>query len=67
MVPGPSGDVASWQRDGVAGVNYINYDTYEKYFTFHHTEGDTLNVLRPDDIDHTAAMWAAVSWMIANA
>lgn len=38
----------------------------EKYFWFHHSQGDRMDVLDPDNLDKATALWAAVSYVIAD-
>jgi carboxypeptidase Q len=40
----------------------------EKYFYFHHSEGDSMSVWQGDKspLDKCAALWAATSYVIAD-
>lgn len=38
----------------------------DKYFWFHHSQGDRMDVLDPDTLDKATALWAAVSYVIAD-
>jgi carboxypeptidase Q len=39
----------------------------EKYFWYHHSDGDTMNVWESKDtLDKCAALWAAASYVIAD-
>ncbi len=60
------GEPESWARQGIPGFFYINMDRYQYYFIFHHTQGDFMTVLKPDDIDYTAALFASFANIIAN-
>ena len=48
------------------GVPVSSLDTQnERYFYFHHTEGDTMSVLDKDELDKCQALWTAVSYALA--
>ena len=38
----------------------------EDYFFYHHSNGDTMTVLDPDEMDQCAALWTIISYCIAN-
>lgn len=38
----------------------------DKYFWFHHTQADTLDVENTDDLDKAVALFTSVSYIIAN-
>ncbi len=38
----------------------------EKYFWYHHTEADQLNVMSPDDLDKTSASFGVLMYVLAN-
>lgn len=57
-------DIGMITDQGVPGASLLN--DAERYFWFHHTEGDTINVENPDDLDLGAAFWTAVSYIIAD-
>ncbi|XP_047989669.1 carboxypeptidase Q-like isoform X2 [Leguminivora glycinivorella] len=60
----PGSDIAVIIKTGVPGAGLHNAN--EKYFWFHHTEGDTMNVEDPDELDLCAAFWTAVAYIIAD-
>ncbi|XP_013138556.1 PREDICTED: carboxypeptidase Q-like isoform X1 [Papilio polytes] len=60
----PGSDIAVIIKNGVPGASLHNAN--EKYFWFHHTEGDTMNVEDPDELDLCTAFWTAVSYIIAD-
>lgn len=58
------GDVSFWIRAGVPGGSLDNENG--KYFYFHHSDGDTMTVQDPDEMDLCAAVWAVVSYVVAD-
>ncbi|XP_050678323.1 carboxypeptidase Q-like [Leptidea sinapis] len=60
----PGSDIAVIVKTGIPGASLHNAN--EKYFWFHHTEGDTMNVESPEELDLCAAFWTAVSYIIAD-
>lgn len=60
----PSSDINVIIDTGVPGAGLYN-DNY-RYFWFHHTEGDMMNVQSPEELDLGAAMWAAAAYVIAD-
>lgn len=63
-LPSPGTDVAVFTAKDMPAVLF--YNDNERYFWFHHTSGDTINVLSPDEIDLGAAFWTAVTYIIAD-
>ncbi|XP_077296891.1 carboxypeptidase Q-like [Arctopsyche grandis] len=57
-------DISVWTSLGIPGAGL--YNANGKYFWFHHTEGDTLNVLEPDVLDAAGGFWTAVAYIVAN-
>ncbi len=60
------GDVRYWAQDGVPGFFYLNYDYLDHYFIFHHTNADTMTVLKAEDLDYTSAIFGSFAYVIAN-
>ena len=58
------GDIEWWTLDGVPGGSLDNANG--KYFYFHHTNGDTMTVEDPDNLDLCAAVWAVVAYCVAD-
>ncbi|PIK33975.1 hypothetical protein BSL78_29202 [Apostichopus japonicus] len=58
------GDVQSWMDAGVPGGNLLNQN--DRYFWFHHSDGDTMSVQDPYMMDLCAAVWAVVSYVVAD-
>lgn len=57
-------DLSSWLKEGVPGASLSTAN--EKYFLFHHTEGDTMSVLDRHELDLCTALWAAASYVFAD-
>lgn len=60
----PGSDIAIFTGKGIPGASL--YNDNQKYFWFHHTEGDMMNVEDPDELDMGAAFWTAVAYIIAD-
>ena len=63
-VPNLGGDIVEWVNNGVPGGTLVNQN--EKYFYFHHSNGDTMTVLNADDLDLCAAAWTVIAFTVAN-
>uniref|UniRef100_A0A8D0H482 Carboxypeptidase Q n=1 Tax=Sphenodon punctatus TaxID=8508 RepID=A0A8D0H482_SPHPU len=57
-------DVDYWVQDGVPGASLL--DDITKYFWFHHSNGDTMTVQDPNQMNLCAAVWTVVSYVIAD-
>ncbi|XP_031985828.1 carboxypeptidase Q [Corvus moneduloides] len=57
-------DISYWMRDGVPGASLHN--DINKYFWFHHSQGDTMTVQDPNQMNLCAAVWTVVSYVIAD-
>lgn len=57
-------DLKAWIKEGVPGASLSTAN--EKYFLFHHTEGDTMSVLDRHELDLCTALWAAASYVFAD-
>ena len=65
VVPGGEGtDIDPWEERGVPGGSLHNDN--EMYFAYHHSRGDTMNVLNSTDIDLAAALWSVYAFAIAD-
>ncbi|XP_045492282.1 carboxypeptidase Q-like [Colias croceus] len=60
----PGSDIQVLIKTGVPGASLHNAN--EKYFWFHHTEGDTMNVEDPEELDMCTAFWTALAYIIAD-
>ncbi|CAF4985426.1 unnamed protein product, partial [Rotaria sp. Silwood1] len=65
VIPGGGGtDISPWQQRGVPGASLLNDN--RNYFAYHHSNGDTMNVLNSTDVDLAAAVWAVYAYAIAD-
>jgi len=64
IVGGGGEDIDPWQAAGVPGASLANYN--DRYFWFHHSNGDTMSVLDPDDMDTAVITWAVTALAVAN-
>ncbi|XP_030072898.1 carboxypeptidase Q isoform X2 [Microcaecilia unicolor] len=61
---GEGTDIDYWIEAGVPGASLL--DDIQKYFWFHHSQGDTMTVQDPTLMNLCAAVWAVVSYVIAD-
>ncbi|CAF3913226.1 unnamed protein product [Adineta steineri] len=61
---GKGTDIDPWIERGVPGASLFNDN--RNYFAYHHSNGDTINVLNSTDIDLAAAVWAVYAYAIAD-
>ncbi|KAK3551394.1 hypothetical protein QTP70_016640 [Hemibagrus guttatus] len=61
---GEGTDINIWMQAGVPGASLHTADS--KYFWFHHTEGDTMSVQNPAEMNLCSAVWAVVSYVVAD-
>ncbi|KAM6216094.1 carboxypeptidase Q [Rhynchocyon petersi] len=61
---GEGTDIDYWIQAGVPGASLLD-DLY-KYFFFHHSHGDTMTVMDPKQMNIAAALWAVVSYVVAD-
>ncbi|XP_017782230.1 PREDICTED: carboxypeptidase Q-like [Nicrophorus vespilloides] len=57
-------DIAVLTSRGIPGASLYNKN--ERYFWYHHTNADTLDIEDPDVLDKNTALWASVGYIIAN-
>lgn len=57
-------DTGPWEAVGVPGASLSSEN--EKYFNFHHSEGDQMGVLKKGDMDLAAAVFAVVAFVVAD-
>ena len=58
------GDIGYWTQKGVPGGSLANHN--EKYFYYHHSNGDTMTVQDPDVMDLCTAVWAVAAYTVAD-
>ncbi|XP_059528137.1 carboxypeptidase Q isoform X1 [Myotis daubentonii] len=61
---GEGTDINFWIQEGVPGASLLD-DLY-KYFSFHHSRGDTMTAMDPKQMNVAAAVWAVVSYVVAD-
>ncbi|RXM28457.1 Carboxypeptidase Q [Acipenser ruthenus] len=61
---GEGTDIDFWMQGGVPGASL--HDDASKYFWFHHTEADTVSVQDPVQMNLCSAVWAVVSYVVAD-
>jgi carboxypeptidase Q len=65
IYPGGGGtDVGWWRASGVPTGSLANHN--EHYFYFHHSDGDTMTVLDPHQMDLCSAVWTAFAYVLAD-
>ncbi|XP_046435612.1 carboxypeptidase Q-like [Neodiprion fabricii] len=62
--PNEGPDITEWVDLGVPGASLWNDNG--KYFWYHHSNGDTMSVEDPHALDLCAALFAAVSYVMAQ-
>ncbi|XP_043793848.1 carboxypeptidase Q-like isoform X1 [Apis laboriosa] len=62
--PSQGPDIATWINEGVPGASLWNQD--DKYFYYHHTNADTMLVEDSEALDKGTALFAALSYILAN-
>ncbi|XP_076016808.1 carboxypeptidase Q-like [Genypterus blacodes] len=61
---GEGTDISPWMKAGVPGASLHVADS--RYFWFHHSEGDTMTVQDPGEMDLCSALWAVVAYVVAD-
>uniref|UniRef100_A0A8C5GZI6 Carboxypeptidase Q n=1 Tax=Gouania willdenowi TaxID=441366 RepID=A0A8C5GZI6_GOUWI len=61
---GEGTDISPWMQAGVPGASLHVADS--RYFWFHHSEGDTMTVQNPRDMDLCSALWAVVAFVVGD-
>lgn len=58
-------DISLWTARGYPSASLLNKN--EKYFWFHHSDGDSMNVWQDKSaLDKCAALWASTAYVIAD-
>uniref|UniRef100_A0A672GUV2 Carboxypeptidase Q n=1 Tax=Salarias fasciatus TaxID=181472 RepID=A0A672GUV2_SALFA len=61
---GEGTDISPWLEAGVPGASLHVEDS--RYFWFHHSEGDTMTVQDPAEMNLCSALWAVVAYVVAD-
>ncbi|KAG2464828.1 carboxypeptidase Q-like isoform X2 [Polypterus senegalus] len=61
---GEGTDINFWIQAGVPGAGLFTESS--KYFWFHHSEGDTMSVQDPIQMNLCSAVWAVVAYVVAD-
>ncbi|TKS81846.1 Carboxypeptidase Q [Collichthys lucidus] len=61
---GEGTDISPWMQAGVPGASLHVADS--RYFWFHHSEGDTMSVQDPREMNLCSALWAVVAYVVAD-
>ena len=62
---GSETDVEQLEKDGVPLMALVDDET--KYFWYHHTQADTMDKLKPDELAACCSAMAAMAWQAADA
>ncbi|XP_023942733.1 carboxypeptidase Q-like [Bicyclus anynana] len=57
-------DIDVFIKKGIPGATL--HTSNERYYWFHHTAGDTMNVEDPDELDLCTAFWTSVAYIVAD-
>ncbi|XP_067257311.1 carboxypeptidase Q-like isoform X2 [Chanodichthys erythropterus] len=61
---GEGTDINMWMKAGVPGASLHTAD--QRYFWFHHSDGDTMSVQNPEEMNLCSAVWAVVAYVVAD-
>ncbi|KAF5270400.1 hypothetical protein FQR65_LT05588 [Abscondita terminalis] len=64
QTPAEGPDISKWLSEGVPGGSLFN--DADRYYWYHHSDADTMDVEQPDALDQATALWATVSYIIAD-
>lgn len=54
------------EATNIPAVQYLNPSESNRYFHFHHSDGDYLGVIEAEDLDQMAALHAILAYVIAE-
>ena len=57
-------DVDWWREEKVPTASLANHN--EHYFWYHHSNGDTMDVLDPEEMNLCSAVWAVYAYVLAD-
>jgi carboxypeptidase Q len=67
LANGEQEDSDWWAQEGIPGIFLASTGVgYERYFAFHHSEGDTPTVYKRNDLDVPVAVWAVAAYVVAD-
>lgn len=61
---GEGTDINNWLEAGVPSASLLNDNS--KYFYYHHSAADMMNVYTPEQLDLCAATWAVYAYVVAD-
>ncbi|XP_057196422.1 carboxypeptidase Q-like isoform X1 [Triplophysa rosa] len=61
---GEGTDINMWMQAGVPGASLHTAD--QRYFWFHHSDGDTMSFQNPEEMNLCSALWAVVAYVVAD-
>ncbi|XP_053690763.1 carboxypeptidase Q-like [Sabethes cyaneus] len=61
---GAGPDISYWIDDGFPAATFMHEN--DRYFWFHHTEGDSMLVENSENLDKCTAIWAAAAYVVAD-
>jgi carboxypeptidase Q len=61
-----SSDIIMLQLEGVPIISLNNEGQWDYYFWFHHSDADTMSALKTEELDMNLALWASVSYVLAD-
>ncbi|XP_050403972.2 carboxypeptidase Q [Patella vulgata] len=64
ILGGAGGDISYFMQVGVPGGNLLNEN--QDYFYYHHTNGDTMTVEDPHQLNLCSAVWAVIAYTVAD-
>jgi carboxypeptidase Q len=57
-------DIDTWLNAGVPGASL--WTANQKYFWYHHSKADTIDVENPEDLDKGTALFASIAYVLAD-
>ena len=57
-------DIEFFTDIGIPGAALLNAN--ERYFWYHHSQGDRMTVEDPTNLDMCTALWAAAAYVVAD-
>lgn len=57
-------DITIWINKGIPGASLLNAN--ERYFWYHHSEADTMDVENSDVLDKCTVVWTIASYIMAD-